>query len=312
MITMDAIRHTIRRSSVIWICVVLLCCSLSQPGAGDTASRASIVDLHSRATLYFLTALTGDALARIAAGHLLKLADLPTDSSSQILSGTRLVCAPAMYDARIGEQNPADYAVTLVSDFKVTISGGGLQVGRKITIPLESYAPVIDPVRVDRVSSDIPVVPDPPSLDSILQAAPSDPVQRADFLRIRALAILDPVGAYRLTNAGIPIVLSRFTSPSPAKLSALDDPEKAWLRKTYNQFCLRALEVGQKVRLTQSNGTVVMEGVPEQWLRTAPPTWSDLGDVTVEYSVQYMPMVIPADRSRARGAGWGLPKDGVQ
>lgn len=303
------------RLGMIWTCLLAVGQLPGAAIAGDTSSRVAVVDQHSAATLAFLTGLTGDQLARIGNGHVVYLADLPEDSRSQILNAAKTAYGSAGYEAAFGgDVVSSGFLLELLSDFSVTISGGAVESGHVITIPLAQYLPGIDPKPTDPAPAQTLDMPNPPTLESIMLAAPTDPVEHANYLRARALELLAPIGSYRLKRAGVPLSLSRFTSFEAAKLSELSDSERAWFATVYLQFCLRAMAVADRVQVSPaSQRDVVVEGVPSEWLSKTPPLWSELGDVTVRFAVEYDPAIAPADKAACgRGGGWSLPKSGVQ
>jgi len=292
------------------MCAGVVLWSLAVANAGGDASQAAVAERHSTATLAFLTALGGKSLGDIAAGQVVNVGDLSEGARSQVLDSARSIFVPSSYDRRFSSSvDPDQLVLRLFSDFTVTLSGGGLRSGSVLTIPLASYLPGIDPTLAGSPAGDPPAIPDLPTLDSIVAAAPPGSVERANFLRAQALALLDPVGVYRLKTAGVPVALSQFTTRTPTKLSSLTDADRGWLAGVYRQFYLRATKVGQKVRLASGEGKVVVEGVPSEWLSQPPPVWADLGDVTVEFGVEYGPAIVPASQPNCgAGGGWYLPK----
>ena len=280
--------------------------------AADSQTRATVVAQQSTATLTFITALTGDTLARIAAGQTVMLGSLPDDSRAKILVAAKTAIGPSYDNSFSKHIDLNEFALMIFSDFTVTFRGGALGSESDISIQLIRDFLKIYNKSADSVVTDVPTLPNPPTLDSIMLAAPSDTLERANFLRAKSLELLDPVGTYRLKKAGIPVALSRFTSPQPIKLSALSDSEKTWLEGVYRKFCLHAIEVGEKIKSAKSEGKITVDGIPGEWLKKYPPAWSELGDVSVEFAVEYMPVIAPVGKPNSeKGGGWALPKYGV-
>ena len=282
--------------------------------AADSQTRATVVAQQSTATLTFLTALPGETLARIAAGQTVMLGSLPDDSRAKILVAAKTAIGPSYDNSFSKHIDLNEFALMIFSDFTVTFRGGALGSESDISIQLIRDFLKIYNIPADGVVAYVPTLPmpNPPTLDSIMLAAPSDTLERANFLRAKSLELLYPVGTYRLKKAGIPVALSRFTSPQPIKLSALSDSEKTWLAGIYREFCLHAIEVGEKIKSAKSEGKITVDGVPSEWLNKYPPAWSELGDVSIEFAAQYMPVIAPVGKPNSEeGGGWSLPKYGV-
>lgn len=300
-----------RKKASISIAVLML--GLATAAGCSVSGRAAAVDRLSEATLTFLTGLNADVAGKLAAGQLVRLADLPAESRSRVVESAKIVLPPQAHDERFGGEAVADdLKLVIITDFSVVIAGGALGPQKCVKIPLAAYLPIVDPMRKRNTVADVPKLSDPPTLESIMDAAPSGAVEHAGFLQARASALLDPIAAFRLTKAGVPVPLSRFKQSTPVKLSALDSLEADWLAGIYNQFCLRAVETSSKIRMSPGSTTLVVDGVPSEWLGKAPPVWSDLGDVTVTYLLEYGPALVPIDDSKTGGAGWMLPGTAVR
>lgn len=303
------------RHPIIFVFAVFILQSPSSAITADEQGRATVVAEHSTATLTYLTALSGAILGRIAAGQTVKLAELDEANAAAVLDAARTIFRASMdYDAKFGGQFVQDeFAFWILSDFTVTLSGGSLEKESCIAIQLARDLPGNGTVPTQTTVADVPAMPNLPTLDDIMNEAPLDTVARAEYLRARALTILEPFGEYRLKKAGVPIQLSRFVSLQTIKMSDLTEAEKTWLKAVYERFCLKAFELGKRVRVEEVSGRMTVGGIPTQWLAKLPPQWSDLGDVTVEFSVQYGPMIVPTDKAKfgERGGGWSLPKRGM-
>jgi len=193
----------------------------------------------------FLTTLTGETLAKVTAGRVVRLGDLSEESRSTILTPARpCLLQRSTRRSSAGQFDPDEFLIisTAISPSRSVVEPWNREAAlQSLGWSLPGR---LDPRTVD-TGADCRQCPTPPTLIAsclerrqTLKACPIFYVPGAGDSR--------PGRSYRLSKSWLPVALSRFTSPNPVKLSDLADGTRL-ARKLLRQISgLHAPEVGRQ------------------------------------------------------------------
>lgn len=309
--------------AALFACVLIPCLSMAAH-AGDAVDVLRVKENYYNATLGVVSALSGDEMAVLAAGCVVRIDSLPDDRREQIAQSARLIGSAWYNDWLRSLPGAPSLGLFIAPEFSVTISrtAAGSTVEDKLLLSqLVPGLPELPDAHCSSAPANV-VMTDPPSMEEITAQAPTSPEEKVQWLRNRALLLLTPVGNAWLSRAQtVPFSIDSFTKKEAFAVSALSVAQRDWVGGIYEKY--RSTMMTKQGMLERHNdrtggapdATIVVDAatgvvadpaaVPKHRL----PPWSELGEANVTLCVAYLPSIInlnvDTDPCKS-GIGWSL------